>query len=79
MQHPLLRLTEAVLGRLDVGFETALWIQLVIGAPLIMLASRVFAEFFEMPFTTGSTVLDRIRNTSRRTVPVAREQASADV
>ena len=79
LQHPLLRLTEAVLGRLDVGFETALWIQLVIGAPLIMLASRVFAEFFEMPFTTGSTVLDRIRNTSRRTVPVAREQASADV
>lgn len=61
LQHPLLRLTEALLGKLSVGFESALWIQLIVGTPLIMVASRCFAEFFEMPFTTGSTVLNALK------------------
>ena len=62
LQHPLLRLTEAALGRTSLGYEAILWVQLVIGTPVILLASRIFAEFFELPFTTGSRVIDALRS-----------------
>lgn len=66
LQHPLLRLSEAVLGRTTLGLEEILWVQLVVGTALIMLASRIFAEFFEMPFTTGSRVLQRFQRRRQR-------------
>ena len=65
LQHPLLRLTEALLGRTDLGLEAVLWVQLIVGTPLIMFVSRIFAEFFEMPFTTGSRALQRMGRTRR--------------
>lgn len=61
LQHPFLRLTEALLGRTDASFEVILWIQLLVGTPIIMLASWFFAEIFEMPFTTGGTIWPRIK------------------
>lgn len=57
LQHPLLRLTEQVLSRAGFGVETAFWIQLIVGTPAILAASWFFAEFFELPFTTGSHLL----------------------
>ncbi len=67
LQHPLLRLTEAVLGRTSLGFEAILWTQLLVGTPLIMFASWLFAEVFELPLTTGSRLLAAWR---RRTAEV---------
>jgi peptidoglycan/LPS O-acetylase OafA/YrhL len=61
LQHPLIRVSEKVLGELPVSFETALWIQLLIGTPVVLAFSWMFAEFFEFPFTTGSHVLARMR------------------
>jgi peptidoglycan/LPS O-acetylase OafA/YrhL len=60
LQHPLLRLTEALLGETSLGYEAVLWVQLVIGTPLIMAAALLFAEIFELPFTTGSHILGAI-------------------
>ena len=59
LQHPLLRLTEQVLNRTGLGFEGAHWVQLFVGTPLILATSWLFAEFFELPFTTGSHLLRR--------------------
>lgn len=61
LQHPFLRLTEALLGRMSWSFETILWTQLIVGTPAIMAASYLFAQFFELPFTTGSPLLDSLR------------------
>jgi peptidoglycan/LPS O-acetylase OafA/YrhL len=60
LQHPLLRLTEALLGETSLSYEAVLWVQLVIGTPLIMAAALLFAEIFELPFTTGSHILGAI-------------------
>lgn len=60
LQHPLLRLTEKVLGQTSLGYEAVLWVQFLVGTPLIMAASLLFAEIFELPFTTGSHVLAAI-------------------
>jgi peptidoglycan/LPS O-acetylase OafA/YrhL len=68
LQHPLLRLTETVLGETSLSYEAILWVQLVIGTPFVMACSLLFAEIFEMPFTTGSHVLGAIR---RRRLRVA--------
>lgn len=62
LQHPLLRFTEAVLGQSSLSAEAILWTQLVIGTPLILAASWVFAQFFEFPFTSGSYLLGVLRN-----------------
>lgn len=59
LQHPLLRLTEQLLNRTGLDFESAHWVQLFVGTPLILTVSWLFAEFFELPFTSGSHILDR--------------------
>lgn len=72
VQHPLLRLSEQVLGRSGLGVEAALWVQFLIGTPLIVALAWLFAEFFELPFTTGSHLLPRLRSlvpTSTSTAP----------
>ncbi|MEL6985837.1 MAG: acyltransferase family protein [Actinomycetota bacterium] len=73
LQHPLLRFTEAILDRTSLGFEAVLWVQLIIGVPIIMVVSRIFAEFFEMPFTSGSPIVDRLGQ--RFPLPTARGRA----
>jgi len=65
LQHPLLRLTEKVLGQTSLGYEAVLWVQFLVGTPLIMAASLLFAEIFELPFTTGSHVLAAINRRRR--------------
>lgn len=62
VQHPLLRLSEQVLGRSGLGVEAALWVQFLIGTPLIVALAWLFAEFFELPFTTGSHLLPKLRS-----------------
>ena len=61
LQHPLLRLTEALLGQSSLSFEAILWVQLAFGTPVILAMSRLFAQFFELPFTTGSQLLTSLR------------------
>lgn len=61
LQHPLLRLTETLLGRTSMSFEMILWVQFLIGTPIILAASWLFAQFFELPFTTGSPLVDWLR------------------
>jgi peptidoglycan/LPS O-acetylase OafA/YrhL len=71
LQHPLLRLNERVLGDLPFSYEQILWIQLFIGVPFVMAAAWLFAEFFELPFTSGGHVVPylRRRRTALRTHP----------
>lgn len=72
LQHPMLRLSEAVLDRTSLGFEAILWVQLIVCIPLIMVVARIFAEFFELPFTSGSRVLNAV-------LPAKRARSSADL
>lgn len=62
LQHPLLRFTEAVLGQSSLSAEAILWTQLLIGTPLILAVSWIFAQFFEFPFTSGSHPLGALRS-----------------
>jgi peptidoglycan/LPS O-acetylase OafA/YrhL len=66
LQHPLLRLTESVLGELPFSYEQLLLLQLVVGTPLVLAASWLFAEIFELPFTTGGHFMPAIRRRLRQ-------------
>jgi hypothetical protein len=44
-----------------VSYEQALLIQLIVGTPLVMAAALLFAEFFELPFTTGGRLVPYLR------------------
>ncbi len=66
LQHPLLRLTESVLGELPFSYEQLLLLQLVVGTPLVLAASWLFAEIFELPFTTGGHVVPAVRRRLRQ-------------
>lgn len=69
LQHPMLRLTEALISELPLSYESALWVQFIVGTPFIVAVSRLFAEFFEMPFTTGSPLLQAVQSRARRNQP----------
>jgi len=47
------------------SFAAALWVQLAFGTPVILAASRLFAQLFELPFTTGSPLLTSLRQRLR--------------
>ena len=57
VQHPLLRLSEKMVGRLSVSYESNLQIHLVFVTPLVIALAWIFAEVFERPFTTGGVLL----------------------
>jgi len=62
IQHPILKLYEkGVLRRLHFGKNTELLFELLVITPLLLAVSWLFAEFFEKPFTTGSTLLPVLR------------------
>ncbi len=69
LQHPLLRFSEAILDRTPLGYEAILWFHVIVIVPIIMVLSRIFAEFFEMPFTGGSPVVDALGKAVRERVP----------
>ena len=56
IQHPFLRLTEKLVNRLHLPYQTALWLHLLAVTPLLIALAWLFAEVFERPFTGGGVL-----------------------
>jgi peptidoglycan/LPS O-acetylase OafA/YrhL len=57
LQHPLLKLSEKFVGKLDLGYDMVLLVQLTFGTAVIVAVAWLFAEFFERPITGGGVIL----------------------
>jgi peptidoglycan/LPS O-acetylase OafA/YrhL len=63
IQHPFLRLSERLVNRLQLSYETGLLIHLFVVVPAITGLAWVFAEFFERPYTGDERLLPWLRRT----------------
>jgi peptidoglycan/LPS O-acetylase OafA/YrhL len=71
MQHPVLRLTERVLGRIPVGYDAQIAIHLLVDSALVMGVAWLFSELFERPFTSGGLLLQALQRRLRRPAPAS--------
>ena len=70
VQHPLLRLSEKVLNRMQLGHDANLFVHLLVVTPLVLAIAWLFAELFERPFTTGGVLWPALQRRFRPARPV---------
>jgi peptidoglycan/LPS O-acetylase OafA/YrhL len=61
LQHPMLKLAQKALVRLELGADANLFLQIALVTPVLLALSWLFAELFEKPFTSGGILLPALR------------------
>lgn len=69
IHHPILRLSEKVIGRLPLGTDLRWLAHLLVGGGASLALGWLFSEFFERPFTGGGVVLPWLKERFRSATP----------
>jgi hypothetical protein len=68
VQHPVLRLAEAISNRLPLTYDANVAAQLILATPIVIAIAWLFSELFERPFTTGASLVPALKRRFRISV-----------